>query len=275
MRGRKEPCEECRETFFQFELFGAIPASAMQRRERLRVGGVRRHTNPRARGRADVGGERVPTPRRHIQQPVPRLDRSVAGILGRMRLPGVDHAERAGWHLARPSAAAVAAWEIQAQADLDVFVDVDGVATARPSAIRIGLEVAVCRVPRGNARAGFGPHRRPQTVVRRLQTVDQQIVQDVRFLAADTARMIIVTPLTFHRGSTRLVGRLYRNTPDWTVRQPGILVTGSWLTVKEQMPDLYARQLADRGYTASTFDFSGFGESEGEPRQSEMPDRKT
>ena len=86
--------------------------------------------------------------------------------------------------------------------------------------------------------------------------------------------MIIVTPLTFHRGSTRLVGRLYRNTPDWTVRQPGVLVTGSWLTVKEQMPDLYARQLADLGYTAFTFDFSGFGESEGEPRQSEMPDRK-
>ena len=86
--------------------------------------------------------------------------------------------------------------------------------------------------------------------------------------------MIIVTPLTFHRGSTRLVGRLYRNTPDWTVRQPGVLVTGSWLTVKEQMPDLYARQLADLGYTAFTFDFSGFGESEGELRQAEMPDRK-
>src|SRR5215204_3898365 len=66
--------------------------------------------------------------------------------------------------------------------------------------------------------------------------------------------MITVTPLTFHRGSTRLVGRLYRNTRDWTVRQPGVLVTGSWLTVKEQMPDLYARQLADLGYTAFTFD---------------------
>jgi alpha/beta superfamily hydrolase len=36
------------------------------------------------------------------------------------------------------------------------------------------------------------------------------------------------------------------------------------------MPDLYARQLADLGYTAFTFDFSGFGESEGEPRQAEM-----
>jgi uncharacterized protein len=86
--------------------------------------------------------------------------------------------------------------------------------------------------------------------------------------------MITVTPLTFHRGSTRLAGRLYRNTPDWTVRQPGIVVTGSWLTVKEQMPDLYARQLAARGYAAFTFDFSGFGESDGEPRQAEMPDRK-
>jgi fermentation-respiration switch protein FrsA (DUF1100 family) len=86
--------------------------------------------------------------------------------------------------------------------------------------------------------------------------------------------MITVTPLTFHRGSIRLAGRLYRNTADWTVRQPGVLVTGSWLTVKEQMPDLYARRLAERGYSAFTFDFSGFGESEGEPRQAEMPDRK-
>src|SRR4030095_13718755 len=32
--------------------------------------------------------------------------------------------------------------------------------------------------------------------------------------------------------------------------------------------------LAERGYTTFTFDFSGFGESDGAPRQAEMPDRK-
>jgi hypothetical protein len=43
---------------------------------------------------------------------------------------------------------------------------------------------------------------------------------------------------------------------------------------KEQMPELYATRLAERGYAAFTFDFSGFGESTGEPRQAEFPDRK-
>jgi uncharacterized protein len=58
------------------------------------------------------------------------------------------------------------------------------------------------------------------------------------------------------------------------VRQPAVIVTGSWLTVKEQMPEMYAVRIAERGYTAFTFDFTGFGESQGEPRQAEIPDRK-
>jgi fermentation-respiration switch protein FrsA (DUF1100 family) len=49
---------------------------------------------------------------------------------------------------------------------------------------------------------------------------------------------------------------------------------GSWLTVKEQMATTYARRLAESGYTTFVFDFSGFGESRGEPRQAEIPARK-
>jgi hypothetical protein len=49
---------------------------------------------------------------------------------------------------------------------------------------------------------------------------------------------------------------------------------GSWLTVKEQMATTYARRLAERGYTAFVFDFSGFGESAGDPRYAEIPARK-
>ena len=40
-------------------------------------------------------------------------------------------------------------------------------------------------------------------------------------------------------------------------RRPTVLVSGSWLTVKEQMADRYAAALAARGFTAITFDFSG------------------
>src|SRR5262245_55226205 len=86
--------------------------------------------------------------------------------------------------------------------------------------------------------------------------------------------MIHRTPLSFFRGDTRIAGQLFRNTDRPDVRQPGVIVTGSWLTVKEQMPETYALRLAERGYTAFTFDFTGFGESGGEPRQAELPDRK-
>src|SRR5262252_6219459 len=86
--------------------------------------------------------------------------------------------------------------------------------------------------------------------------------------------MTYCTPFTFFRGDVSLAGQLFRNTDRLDVRQPTIIVTGSWLTVKEQMPELYATRLAERGYTAFTFDFSGFGESAGDPRQAEMPDRK-
>jgi len=82
------------------------------------------------------------------------------------------------------------------------------------------------------------------------------------------------TPLPFFRGDVRLAGRVFRNTDQIDVRQPAVIVTGSWLTVKEQMAETYARRLAERGYTAFTFDFTGFGESGGAPRQAEIPDRK-
>ncbi|MEM7549803.1 MAG: nuclear transport factor 2 family protein [Bacteroidota bacterium] len=52
-------------------------------------------------------------------------------------------------------------------------------------------------------------------------------------------------------------------------KYPGIVVTGSWTSVKEQMPDEYASLIAQKGNITLTFDFTGFGESEGEIRQFE------
>jgi alpha-beta hydrolase superfamily lysophospholipase len=52
-------------------------------------------------------------------------------------------------------------------------------------------------------------------------------------------------------------------------RNPGVVVLGSWTTVKEQMATTYARRLAEGGFVALTFDFRGFGQSEGEPRDVE------
>ena len=81
-------------------------------------------------------------------------------------------------------------------------------------------------------------------------------------------------PYLFLSGDTPLSARVYRATDDPFERQPAVLVSGSWLTVKEQMAHHYAQALAERGYTVFTFDFAGFGESGGGLRQAELPARK-
>ena len=86
--------------------------------------------------------------------------------------------------------------------------------------------------------------------------------------------MLFELPIVFHSQGVPLVGRFFRNTASLQERQPAIIATGSWLTVKEQMATTYARRLAESGYTTFVFDFSGFGESRGDPRQAEIPARK-
>jgi fermentation-respiration switch protein FrsA (DUF1100 family) len=81
-------------------------------------------------------------------------------------------------------------------------------------------------------------------------------------------------PVVFSSGGDIIVGRVHRQTESIVERQPAVLITGSWLTVKEQMADHYAVALARRGYTAITFDFAGWGESGGDLRHVELPNRK-
>jgi uncharacterized protein len=81
-------------------------------------------------------------------------------------------------------------------------------------------------------------------------------------------------PLQLFTGGTSLAATLHRSVPDLVEPQPTIVISGSWLTVKEQMADLYAARLAQRGYTVVTFDFAGFGASDGALRQAELPARK-
>ncbi|MET0387317.1 MAG: dienelactone hydrolase family protein [Polyangiales bacterium] len=76
----------------------------------------------------------------------------------------------------------------------------------------------------------------------------------------------------FSSEGSPIVGTLHRP-PDLSPerRYPGVVVLGSWFTVKEQMPELYAVRLAQLGFVALTFDPRYFGESGGEPRFYEMP----
>lgn len=89
-----------------------------------------------------------------------------------------------------------------------------------------------------------------------------------------TIAAVTASPSLFPVGDAPLAATVHRETDNLLDRQPAVIVTGSWLTVKEQMADHYARALAAKGYTAFTFDFSGFGDSGGEPRQLEVPQRK-
>lgn len=82
--------------------------------------------------------------------------------------------------------------------------------------------------------------------------------------------------ITFASAGEKLVGHLYL--PDSYKegdKLPGIIVGGSWTTVKEQMAGLYAERLAKEGFAALAFDHRFYGESGGEPRFVEIPEAKT
>jgi hypothetical protein len=84
-----------------------------------------------------------------------------------------------------------------------------------------------------------------------------------------------VERVTFVSAGERMVGNLYlpADVPAGS-RLPAAVVTGAWMTVKEQMPGRYARELARRGVAALAFDFRRWGESGGAGRQREVPAEK-
>jgi hypothetical protein len=96
------------------------------------------------------------------------------------------------------------------------------------------------------------------------------------FVSLTPAEAATSKRVMFESNGQRLVGDLYlpesHKSGD---KLPAIVVTGAWTTVKEQMPARYAAELANRGYAALAFDFTGWGQSEGKQRQLESPAVKT
>ena len=72
-----------------------------------------------------------------------------------------------------------------------------------------------------------------------------------------------INRVTFHSEGIMLVGNLYlpANYKSGD-KVPEIVVVGAWITVKEQMPAVYAKKLSDQGFAALAFDFRYYGESE-------------
>lgn len=92
---------------------------------------------------------------------------------------------------------------------------------------------------------------------------------------AGTAEAAIKVPVTFESGGETMVGDLYLP-DDYEAGDalPAVVVTGAWMTVRQQMASRYAEELADRGYAALAFDFRNWGESGGDRRQFEDPQMK-
>lgn len=90
------------------------------------------------------------------------------------------------------------------------------------------------------------------------------------------ASAITSKKIEFKSHGKKLTGNLYLpDSYNGKSKLPAIIVTGAWTTVKEQMPKNYAEELVKKGYAALTFDFRGWGESEGGFKYVEDPIRKT
>ena len=86
---------------------------------------------------------------------------------------------------------------------------------------------------------------------------------------------VVKQEVTFESDGVTLKGHLYL--PEGVQageKVPGVVVTGAWTTIKEQMPGLYAQEMAKRGLAALAFDFRTWGESGGETRSLEDPQMK-
>lgn len=104
------------------------------------------------------------------------------------------------------------------------------------------------------------------TLIMHGQTGNEKFIEEV--LASNAKRQKV----SFQSEGNTLVGNLYLPpTYDASKQYPAIVVSGSWTTVKEQMAGTYAEDLAKEGFITLAFDFSNFGESEGEPRFFESP----
>lgn len=87
-----------------------------------------------------------------------------------------------------------------------------------------------------------------------------------------TSNTVAMKKISFNSEGAKLIGNLYYpKNFDSSKSYPGLIISGSWTTVKEQMAGLYAKRLADEGFITLAFDFRNFGESEGEPRFYESP----
>ncbi|MEE4187134.1 MAG: CocE/NonD family hydrolase [Roseobacter sp.] len=80
-------------------------------------------------------------------------------------------------------------------------------------------------------------------------------------LATSALSDVQTRTFTFENEGSVLAGTIYLPEGHDGAALPTVLVTGSWTSVEEQMPALYAQEMVERGFAAVTFDFRGWGKS--------------
>src|SRR5215471_2813629 len=79
-------------------------------------------------------------------------------------------------------------------------------------------------------------------------------------------------PVEWDADGIKLVGDL--RAPSHGGRAPGLVFTGPFTGVRDQVTGLYAQRLTAAGYVTLAFDHRSFGDSQGEPRRHEDPQGK-
>lgn len=91
------------------------------------------------------------------------------------------------------------------------------------------------------------------------------------FKVSDKVTMYAVT--FRNQNQMQVAGHLFiPNNIDRKMKNPAIIVGHPMGAVKEQSADVYASNMADRGFITLAIDLSFWGESEGEPRNAVLPD---
>lgn len=82
--------------------------------------------------------------------------------------------------------------------------------------------------------------------------------------------------VSFYNNNDAIVGNFFLpGNYDPSQKLPAVIVTGAWITVKEQMPTNYVKEMTARGFATPVFDFRSWRESSGTIKYYEDPHSKT
>ncbi len=165
--------------------------------------------------------------------------------------------------------------EVFATADPNVVLaKYDGQITVEPGSEYNNSYVGVFAFGEGGKLETFAEYFNPQILANGFPGAPP-LHYSVHEAGARPESGVTMREVRFESAGDELVGHLFLPPGfDESRRYPAVVVTGSWTSVKEQMPDAYASLLAKDGFVTLTFDFRGWGESAGEPRQFEDAGRK-